>query len=151
MLLTGKVRSGCRAPLRERDGVSEAFELFDEPLGLAFGVALGEVVAAEVAVGLAGGEHVPDRADDRVLERAERTLVAASGLESSVLGLEVVALDADRGHGGLLERRSRATSTRRGSCRSGACRPIGRCPGTGRPTTPGAARWQSTTCRCRSR
>src|SRR4051812_15649262 len=58
--LTGKVRSGCHHRLRERDGVPEAFELFDEPLGLAFGVALGEVVAAEVAVGLAGGQHVPD-------------------------------------------------------------------------------------------
>jgi len=43
--------------------VAEAFELFDEALGLAFGVALGELVGAEVAVGLAGGEHVPDRAE----------------------------------------------------------------------------------------
>src|SRR3954447_11736513 len=103
LLLTGKVRSGCHDPLRERDGVPESFELFDEPLDLAFGVALGEVVAAEVAVGLAGGEHVPDCADDRVLEGAERALVAASGLEPSVLGFEVVALDADGGHGGFLE------------------------------------------------
>ena len=59
--LTGKVRSGCRGPLCERDVVAEALELFDEALGLAFGVALGEVVGAEVAVGLAGGEHLPDR------------------------------------------------------------------------------------------
>ena len=60
--LAGKVRSGCRG-LLERDVVSEAFELFDEALGLAFGVAVGEVVGSEVAVGLAGAEHVPDRAD----------------------------------------------------------------------------------------
>jgi hypothetical protein len=43
--------------------VSEAFELFDEALGLAFGIAVDEGVGAEVAVGLAGAEHVPDRAD----------------------------------------------------------------------------------------
>ncbi len=30
--------------------VSEAFELFDEAFGLAFGVAGGEVIGAEVAV-----------------------------------------------------------------------------------------------------
>ena len=52
-----------RGLLGERDVVSEAFELGDEAFGLAFGVAVGEVVAAEVAVGLAGAEHVPDRAD----------------------------------------------------------------------------------------
>src|SRR5919198_3815059 len=102
--LTGKVRSGCRGPLCERDVVSEAFELFDQAPGLAFGVAVGEVVAAEVAVGLAGGEHVPDRADHRVLDGAERALVPAPRLEPSVLGFEVVALDADGGHGGFLER-----------------------------------------------
>jgi hypothetical protein len=61
--LAGKVRSGCRGLLGERDVVSEAFELFDEAFGLAFGVAVDEVVGAEVAVGLAGGQHVPDRAD----------------------------------------------------------------------------------------
>src|SRR4051812_20217603 len=68
----------------ERDGVAEALELFDEALGLAFGVALGEVVGAEVAVGLAGGEHVPDRAEQRVLDGAECALVAAACLEPLV-------------------------------------------------------------------
>src|SRR4051794_37211720 len=58
--LTGKVRSGCRGLLGERDVVSEAFELGDEASGVAFGISVGEVVAAELAVGLAGGEHVPD-------------------------------------------------------------------------------------------
>ena len=62
--LMGKVRSGCRGPLCERDVVSEAFELFDEPLGLPLRIALREVVGAEVAVGLAGGEHVPDRGEE---------------------------------------------------------------------------------------
>src|SRR3954452_512822 len=102
--LTGKVRSGCRGPLCERDVVPEAFELFDEALGLAFGVALGEVVGAEVAVGLAGAEHVPDRADHGVLDGAERAFVAAAGLEPLVLRGRVVGLDADRGHGGFFER-----------------------------------------------
>src|SRR5215204_7681894 len=99
-----KVRSGCRGLLGERDVVSEAFELGDEASGLAFGVAVGEVVAAEVAVGLAGGEHVPDRADHRVLDGPEGAFVPAARLEPPVLGFEVVALDADRGHRGLLER-----------------------------------------------
>src|SRR5215207_7982201 len=99
-----KVRSGCRGLLGERDVVSEAFELGDEASGLAFGVAVGEVVAAEVAVGLAGGQHVPDRADHGVLDGAERAFVAASWFEAPVLGFEVVALDADGGHGGFLKR-----------------------------------------------
>src|SRR3954454_15000241 len=91
--LTGKDRSGCRGVLCERDGVAEAFELFDEALGLAFGVALREEVGAEVAVGLAGREHVPDRRQQRVLDRAERALVAAPRLEALVLRGGVVGLD----------------------------------------------------------
>src|SRR5207247_5776352 len=81
-----------------------AFGLGDEASGLACWVAGGEVVAAEVAVGLAGGEHVPDRAQDRVLDGAEGAFVSAAGLEPPVLRLEVVALDADGGHGGFFER-----------------------------------------------
>src|SRR3954451_23852552 len=104
LFLTGKVRSGCRGPLLERDVVSEPFELFDEAFGLAFGVAVGEVVGAEVAVGLAGAEHVPDGADQGVLDRAQGAFVAASGLQAPVLRGEVVGLDADRGHGGFFER-----------------------------------------------
>jgi hypothetical protein len=59
--------------------VSERFELSHEVSGSAFGVAFVEVVAAEVAVELAGCEHVPAGADDRVLDGAERFLVAAAG------------------------------------------------------------------------
>src|SRR4051812_19827057 len=102
--LVGKVCSGCRGPLCERDVVSEALELVDEASGLAFGVAGGEVVAAEVAVGLAGGEHVPDRAEHAVLDGAQRLLVSQPGLKAPVLGGEVTGLDADRGHRGLFER-----------------------------------------------
>jgi hypothetical protein len=35
----------------------------------------------------------------------------------------------------------------RGSCLNGACRPIGRCPGTGPPRTPAAARSGIASCR----
>ena len=84
--------------------MSERFEPFDEPLGFSFGVAALEVVAAEVGVELAGGEHVPAGDDDRVLYRAERLLVAAAGFEAGVLRGEVDVLAADRGECGLLER-----------------------------------------------
>ena len=84
--------------------MSERFEAFDEALGFAFGVAALEVVAAEVAVELAGGEHVPAGADDRVLDGAERFLVAAPGLEAGVLRGEVGVFAADRGERGFLER-----------------------------------------------
>lgn len=56
----------------------ERFELGDQALGGALGVAAVEVVASEVAVKLSGGEHVPAGADDRVLDSAERLLVATA-------------------------------------------------------------------------
>ena len=52
----------------------------DEAFGRAFGVAALEVVAAEVAVGLAGGEHVPVGDEHRVLDGAERAAVPDPGL-----------------------------------------------------------------------
>jgi hypothetical protein len=52
----------------EGDLVSEGLELGDEAFGGAFGVAAGEVVVAEVAVGLAGAEHVPVGDQDRVFD-----------------------------------------------------------------------------------
>ena len=72
--------------------VSESFELGDEAFGLACGVAVGEELAAEVAVDLAGGEDVPDGAQDRVFDGAERALVAVAGLESPLLRFEVSGL-----------------------------------------------------------
>src|SRR5579875_2942616 len=86
------------------DLVSESFELGDEPSGLAFGVAAGEVVAAEVVVDLAGGEHVPAGADDRVLDGADGAAVPELGLLATVEGLEVAAVGADRGERRVLER-----------------------------------------------
>jgi len=73
----------------EGDAVSESFELGDEAAGGAFGVAAAVVVAAEVAVELAGCEHVPAGAEDRVLDRAERAAVATPRAEPLVLGGEV--------------------------------------------------------------
>ena len=63
----------------EGDAVSESFELGDEAAGGAFGVAVAEVVAAQFAVELAAGEHVPTGAEDRVFDGAERAAVAAAG------------------------------------------------------------------------
>ena len=83
--------------------MSEGLEASDEPLGFAFGVASLEVVAAEVAVELAGAQHVPAGADDRVLDRAERLLVTAARSESCVLRGEVDIVGANRGDGDLLQ------------------------------------------------
>jgi hypothetical protein len=59
--------------------VTEFLEFGHETFGCAFGVAALEVVAAEFAVGLAGGEHMPVGDEHRVLHGAERTAVADSG------------------------------------------------------------------------
>ena len=72
----GKVGLGCGSG-REGDGVPALLELLNEPLGASVGITAREVLAAEVAVDLAGAEHVPDGADDGVLDRAERFLMTA--------------------------------------------------------------------------
>src|SRR5688500_15436768 len=75
--------------LLERDGVPEAFELGDEPAGAAFGVAADEEVCAGVAVGLAAGEHVPGRDEDRVGDGDRGAVAAAAGSEPVILGAHV--------------------------------------------------------------
>ncbi len=60
-------------------------------------------VAAGVAVELAGGEHVPAGAEDRVLDGALGGAVAAAHAEATVLGLEVAVVGARRGLGGFGE------------------------------------------------
>jgi hypothetical protein len=72
--------SGSSGGWLARDVVSERLELGDEALGVAFGVAALELVAAEVVVGLAGAEHVPVGDQHRVLDGAERAPVADAGL-----------------------------------------------------------------------
>jgi hypothetical protein len=66
--LKRKSRSGSGG-LLQGDGVAEAFELGDEALGGALGVAALEVGAAGVAIGLAGLQHVPDGDEQRVSDR----------------------------------------------------------------------------------
>src|SRR5881227_2017731 len=78
------------------DAVSEPFELGDQAAGGAFGVAAAEVVAAEFAVELAGCEHVPAGAEDRVFDGAGRAAVAAAGSQPLVLGGEVDVAAAGR-------------------------------------------------------
>src|SRR5881227_3834721 len=98
------MRLGSSGGWFEGDVVSEGLELGDEALGRAFGVAALEVVAAEVAVGLAGGEHVPVGDQHRMLDGAERAAVSEARLEALVLRGEVAVLGADRGERGFLER-----------------------------------------------
>jgi hypothetical protein len=85
--------------------VSEPFELGDEPSGLAFGVAASEVLAAEVVVELARAQHVPDRAEHRVFDGAERTAVTELGFLATVERLEVAVVGPQRGHRSVGKRR----------------------------------------------
>src|SRR6476646_2685007 len=91
--MTGRSSSGGL----QGDVVSEPFELGDDPAGGAFGVLAAEVVAAECAVELAGLEHVPAGAEDRVFDGAERAAVAAAGSQALVLGGEVDVVGASGG------------------------------------------------------
>src|SRR3954447_22903782 len=95
---------GSRSGWLKGDEVSEGFELGDEALGVAFGVAALEVVAAEVAVGLAGGEHVPVGDQHRVFDGAERAAVPEACFQASVLRREVAVAGADGGQRGFFER-----------------------------------------------
>src|SRR5215204_736887 len=87
----------------QRDVVAESLELGDEAFGVAFGVAALEVVAAEVVVGLAGGEHVPVGDQHRVFDGAERAAVSEARFQAPVLGGEVAVAGADGGQRGLFE------------------------------------------------
>src|ERR1035441_2860711 len=59
----------------EADLMAEGFELCDESPGFPFGVqAVGEEVSAELAVGPAGSQDVPDDDEDRVRDHDNRFL-----------------------------------------------------------------------------
>jgi hypothetical protein len=90
--LKGKYACPLCDCLLQGDGVAEALELGDEASGGALGVAASEVVAAEVAVGLCGAEHVPDSGQDRVLDGADRAAVPDPGAQALVERLEVGVL-----------------------------------------------------------
>jgi len=85
--------------------MAEAFELGDEALGGACGVAAGEVVAAEVVVELAGLEHLPAGGEDRVGDGDAGAAGAAADAESRLLGLQVGVLGA-RGRLGRFDQRA---------------------------------------------
>src|SRR6266702_4573477 len=79
------------------DVLPEAFELGDQAADLAFGVAALVVVAAELAVDLTVGEHVPVGDQDRVFDGAEDAAVADPGAQPLVLGLQVAVLGRNGG------------------------------------------------------
>ena len=86
------------------DGLAEPFELGDEAADLALRIAAGVVVAAEIVVELAGREHVPAGADERVLDGADRAPVPELGLLAPVERLQVAAVGSDRSQGRVFER-----------------------------------------------
>src|SRR4051794_36750466 len=133
--LRGKSRSSPLCGLLKRDGVTEAFELGDEAFGGAGGVAAAVVVAAEVGVELAGGEHVPGGDEHRVLDRADRFAVADPATLAFVERAQVAVLGADRGHRGVLERSvepARALASASGTLFAGGAIIAGALPGPGR-------------------
>src|SRR5436189_3355816 len=96
--------SGSSGGWLQGDVLAEAFELVDEASDLALRVTALVVVAAEVGVGLAGGEHVPVGDEDRVFDGAERAAVADPGAEPLVLRLQVAPLCPCGGERCFLER-----------------------------------------------
>ncbi len=89
----------------ERDAVPESFELGDEAFGGAFLLlALGVGVNDWGVVQLAGLEHVVERDQDRVLDRADRGLVPGARFDPPVLAGEVPVLDPDRAHRRVMQR-----------------------------------------------
>ena len=132
------------------DVVAEGLEAGDEAFGEAFGVAALVVVAAEFAVGLAVGQHVPVGDEHRVLHGAERAAVPEAGLEALVFGLGDSCLWYGWRPARLLRGRSRGICCPCGVVRSGACRRTGRCPGSVPPRTRDARRRGRPPCRCRS-
>ncbi len=85
--------------------MAEALELSEEAFGGSFvGSAFGFWVRGGRPVQLAGLEHVVERDQDRVLDRADRDLVPGAGFDPAVLASEVPVLDADRAHRGVVQR-----------------------------------------------
>src|ERR1035441_1711427 len=132
----------------EGDVVAERLQAGDEAFGESFGVAALVVVAAEFAVGFAGGEHVPVGDEHRVLDGAECAAVPDAWFEALVLGLEVAVLGSGGGQRGFLERDPEelaAFASASGVAFAGglvvagaACGPGGEVPGAGEHAHVGA-------------
>ena len=88
----------------EADGESDVVGLFDDAAHRLGRVVALVVVGAEVAVVGSGGEHVPDRGDDRVLDGDQGLERGGAAGESSVACLEVAVLGSDGTDGGVAER-----------------------------------------------
>jgi hypothetical protein len=147
--LMGNTPRGASGGCFQGDVASEAFELGYEAFDLSFGVAALVVVAAEVAVGFAVGEHMPVGDEHRVLHGAEGAAVADSGSEALVLGLEVAVFDAGRGERGFLQRDTEdlaALASAAGAALPGGLVVAG---AAGGPRL-GGRRWGRRSCRCRS-
>src|ERR1700676_2690486 len=92
----------------QADGVAEGFELCDQAACFSLGIqAAGEVVGAELVVGLSGGQDMPDDDDHGVGDHDDRFLLRGGAAVAApfhdvpvVEGFEV-ALMADRGPGAL--------------------------------------------------
>src|SRR6266508_2374936 len=89
--MAGTLRLGGLWPwrLREDDVVSEPLGLADGAASEVLGLPAFEVVVAEVAVELAGGEHVMDDLEQAVRDGDHGALVAAAAADAPVLGAEV--------------------------------------------------------------
>jgi hypothetical protein len=88
----------------EGDSVTEGFELGDEALLVGgAGASLVEVVAAEVGVGLAGGEKVPGDDKDGVADGDGGPSRSAAASDAVVVGRQVGVFGAGGGVGGLDE------------------------------------------------
>jgi hypothetical protein len=73
--------------------VAHALELSDQPVPVGLmGLALDEVVGAQVGVGLAAGEEMPGDDQDRVGDGQGRLLGTATTPQPGVLGGQVAVL-----------------------------------------------------------
>lgn len=81
-------------------GVGMLVGLGDRSAGGAFGVAPGDLGAAEFLVGRVVRGHVPDRGDDRVLDGGQCPPWAAAGGQPLAAGGEVGVLGSDRAERG---------------------------------------------------
>ena len=82
-------------------GVAQFLGLAGDPAKDVLGVASLVVSGAEFAVGLVADQHVPDRAQDAVLERDDGLQSTDAWFEAVMTVLQERVVDLHAGHGGL--------------------------------------------------
>ncbi len=87
----------------QRDVLTQALKLGDQPADLTLRIAPPVVVATEVAVDLAASEHVPVGDQHRVLDGPQGTAVADPRPQALVLGLQGAALGPGGGKRRLVQ------------------------------------------------